>query len=159
MKLKNFNWYQSILIKLKIAAARRLSRILPKNKQPLVLAGGNLGEKYEDNTSVFHTCLVEHRPELKTYWMYDKNTNYIEQENIPAAVKLGSFKNYLLFFQADYTFHGHSIIYDLAPDIEQYIHLNTHTVMTHISHGIEKKINPSSAGRTSSTVPLTTNVI
>lgn len=142
MKLKNFNWYQSILIKLKIAAARRLSRILPKNKQPLVLVGGNLGEKYEDNASVFHTYLVEHRPELKTYWMYDKNTNYIEQENIPAAVKLGSFKNYLLFFQSDYTFHGHSIIYDLAPDIEKYIHLNTHTVMTHISHGIEgfKKI-------------------
>lgn len=142
MKLKTYKWHESLLIKLKINAARSAAGLLPKNKQPIVLTGGNLGEKYEDNASVFHTYLVKNRPDVKTYWMYDKNTDYVQKENIPYAVALGSFKNYLLFFRADYTFHGHSIIYDLAPDIEGYIHLNKKTVMTHISHGIEgfKKI-------------------
>ena len=142
MKLKTYKWHESLLIKLKINAARFAAGLLPKNKQSIVLTGGNLGEKYEDNASVFHTYLVQNRPDVKTYWMYDKNTDYVQKENISYAVPLGSFKNYLLFFRADYTFHGHSIIYDLAPDIEGYIHLNKKTVMTHISHGIEgfKKI-------------------
>lgn len=142
MKLKTYQWHESLLIKLKINAARIAAALLPKNKQPIVLTGGNLGEKYEDNISVFHTYLIKNRPDVKTYWMYDKNTDYVQKENIPNAVPLGSFKNYLLFFRADYSFHGHSIIYDLAPDIENYIHLNKKTVMTHISHGIEgfKKI-------------------
>ena len=142
MKLKTYKWHESLFIKLKINAARITANLLPKNKQPIVLTGGNLGEKYEDNISVFHTYLVKNRPDLKTYWMYDQKTDYVQKENIPNAVPLGSFKNYLLFFRADYSFHGHSIIYDLAPDIENYIHLNKKTVMTHISHGIEgfKKI-------------------
>lgn len=142
MKLKTYKWHESLLITLKINAARLAAGLLPKNKQPIVLVGGNLGEKYEDNASVFHTYLIENRPDVQTYWMYDKNTDYVQKEKIPNAVPLGSFKNYLLFFRADYTFHGHSIIYDLAPDIEGHIHLNKKTVMTHISHGIEgfKKI-------------------
>lgn len=142
MRLKKFKWYESLLITFKITAARLLADMLPKNKKPIVLVGGNLGEKYEDNASVFHTYLVEKRQDVKTYWMYDKNFNYVQSENIPAAVALGSFKNYLLFFRADYTFHGHSILYDIAPNIDKYIHLNKKTVMTHISHGIEgfKKI-------------------
>ena len=142
MKLKTFNWYESLFINLKITAARLVAEVMQKNKKPIVLVGGNLGEKYEDNASVFHTYLIENRQDLKTYWMYDKNFNYVQSEKIPAAVKLGSFKNYLLFFRADYTFHGHSILYDIAPNIEKYIHLNKKTVMTHVSHGIEgfKKI-------------------
>lgn len=142
MSLKKIKWHQSVFIIFKITAARMLARILPQTKKPIVLVGGNLGEKYEDNASVFHKYLIEERKDLKTYWMYDKNFDYIRLENIPAAVPLSSFKNYLLFFQANYTFHGHSILYDLAPGIDKYIHHNKKTTMTHISHGIEgfKKI-------------------
>ncbi len=142
MKLKEFKWHESLFITLKINAARAVARILPRPARPIVLIGGNLGEKYEDNASVFHTYLVDERPDVKTYWMYDKNFDYVRTENIPDAVALGSFKNYLLFFRADYTFHGHSLLYDIAPDIDKYIHHNKKTVMTHISHGIEgfKKI-------------------
>ncbi|CAM4289172.1 CDP-glycerol glycerophosphotransferase family protein [Lacicoccus alkaliphilus] len=142
MRLKNSKWYESPSIILKMSVARFVAAILPGNKKPIVLVGGNLGEKYEDNASVFHTYLVEKRQDVKTYWMYDKNFNYVQSENIPNAVALGSFKNYLLFFRADYTFHGHSILYDIAPDVDKYIHLNKKTVMTHVSHGIEgfKKI-------------------
>lgn len=119
MKLKTYKWHESLLITLKITAARFAAGLLPKNKQPIVLVGGNLGEKYEDNASVFHTYLIENRPDVQAYWMYDKDFSYVQKENIPYAATLGSFKNYLLFFRADYTFHGHSIIYDLAPDIEE----------------------------------------
>lgn len=66
--------------------------------------------------------------------------------NLTAAVKLSIFKITCCFFQSDYPFHRHSIIYALAPNIENYIHLNTHTVMRHINHVLKrlhfcKKVN------------------
>ena len=142
MGLKKTKWYEPALVALKVAAARMAAKVLPPSGKPIVLVGGNLGEKYEDNASVFYTYLRRERPDLKTYWMYDPNTDYVKNESITDAVPLGSFRNYLLFFRADYTFHGHSILYDLAPGIDKHIHHNKKTVMTHISHGIEgfKKI-------------------
>ncbi|SIT93454.1 CDP-glycerol glycerophosphotransferase family protein [Edaphobacillus lindanitolerans] len=142
MGLKKIRWYDPALVAVKVAAARILARILPSGDKPIVLVGGNLGEKYEDNASVFHTYLTRERPDLKTYWLYDRSSNYVKREGIRNAVPLGSFRNYVLFFRADYTFHGHSILYDLAPGIDPYIHHNKKTIMTHISHGIEgfKKI-------------------
>lgn len=114
-----------------------------KGKKKIVLVGGNLGEKYEDNASVFHSYLTKnHSDKLAAYWMYDPKTAYALNGKIANAVPLGSFKNYLLFFKADYTFHGHSLMYDIAPSVDKFLWLNKKTVITHISHGIEgfKKI-------------------
>ncbi|MET3576824.1 CDP-glycerol glycerophosphotransferase family protein [Bhargavaea ullalensis] len=142
MGLKKVKWYEPALVAIKVTAARALARFLPSKGRPIVLVGGNLGEKYEDNASVFHTYLMKERPDLDTYWLYDRRTDYVKREGIDKAIPLGSFRNYVMFFRADYSFHGHSILYDIAPGIDPYIHLNKKTVMTHISHGIEgfKKI-------------------
>ena len=129
---------------IKVSIAYISSFLIPhKNKKKIVLIGGNLGEKYEDNASVFHSYLVQnHSDQVTAYWMYDPKTDYALQENIPNAVALGSLRNYFLFFKADYTFHGHSLMYDIAPSVDKFLFLNRKTIITHVSHGIEgfKKI-------------------
>lgn len=128
----------------KVIFAYILSFFLPKkDKKKIVLIGGNLGEKYEDNAGVYHAYLVKnHSDKVTAYWMYDSRTSYVQERKIQNAVALGTFRNYLLFFKADYTFHGHSLMYDIAPSVDKFLFLNRKTVITHISHGIEgfKKI-------------------
>ncbi|MFJ7971160.1 CDP-glycerol glycerophosphotransferase family protein [Psychrobacillus sp. NPDC096389] len=144
MELKTKKTLDPLIVFIKVIAAFLLSKLpSKKHKKSIVLVGGNLGEKYEDNASVFHRHLVEHYSnEMDIYWMYDPKTTYVREQGIPGGVALGSFQNYLLFFKADFSFHGHSIIYDIAPSIDKYIFLNKKTIMIHISHGIEcfKKI-------------------
>ncbi|WKA59210.1 CDP-glycerol glycerophosphotransferase family protein [Planococcus shenhongbingii] len=144
MKLKEEERGKRILSPFKIALAFAAAKLL-KNRsgKPIVLVGGNLGEKYEDNASVLHQYLnKQYADTMEVYWLYDPKTNYAEEQGIRNALALGSFRNYFLFFQADYSFHGHSIRYDLAPSAHKFLFLNTKTVMTHVSHGIEgfKKI-------------------
>ena len=144
MELKKRKRFENISTFLKVVFAFVISKVISKkSNRKIVLIGGNLGEKYEDNASVFHRYLVEnYKEELDIYWMYDPATTYVRKLKIPNAVKLGTFKNYLLFFTADHTIHGHSLSFDIAPSIDKYIFLNRKTTMTHISHGIEgfKKI-------------------
>lgn len=109
-----------------------------KDDEIILLIGGNLGEKYEDNAAVFHQYAVANfADQMKIYWMYDPKFDYIKKQQITDAVPLGSFRNYILFFRASYSVHGHSIIYDLAPYMDRFIFLNKKTIMLHISHGIE----------------------
>ncbi|MET0961047.1 MAG: CDP-glycerol glycerophosphotransferase family protein [Psychrobacillus psychrotolerans] len=144
MELKKKERFENISTFLKVVFAFGLSKLIrKKSNRKIVLVGGNLGEKYEDNASVFHRYLVEnYQKELDIHWMYDPSTTYVRKLNIPNAVKLGTLKNYLLFFRADHTIHGHSLSFDIAPSIDKYIFFNRKTIMTHISHGIEgfKKI-------------------
>lgn len=144
MRLKDHNIILACWCTIKIWIAYLLVKIFYRNdRETIVLVGGNLGEKYEDNAAVFHQYLMNNYTEqMKIYWMYDPKFDYINQHAIPHAVPLGSFRNYLLFFRASYTVHGHSIIYDLAPFMDRYIFLNKKAEMLHISHGIEcfKKI-------------------
>lgn len=144
MELKKKERFENISTFLKVVFAFGLSKLIrKKSDRKIVLVGGNLGEKYEDNASVFHRYLVEnYQKELDIHWMYDSSTTYVRKLNIPNAVKLGTLKNYLLFFRADHTIHGHSLSFDIAPSIDKYIFFNRKTIMTHISHGIEgfKKI-------------------
>jgi len=144
MELKKRKRFENISTFLKVVFAFIISKVISKKtNRKIVLIGGNLGEKYEDNASVFHSYLVEnYKEKLDIYWMYDPATTYVRKLKIPNAVKLGTFKNYLLFFSADHTIHGHSLSFDIAPSIDKYIFLNRKTTMTHISHGIEgfKKI-------------------
>lgn len=142
--LKEKGRWDPVKIFLKVSAAYLLSRFYRNKKGPkIALVGGNLGEKYEDNASVFHKYLVNnHADQVTAYWMYDSTTDYAKNGKIPNAVALGSFRNYLLFFRADYTFHGHSLLYDIVPSADKFLNLNRRTVITHVSHGIEgfKKI-------------------
>ncbi|WP_438313054.1 CDP-glycerol glycerophosphotransferase family protein [Sporosarcina sp. FA9] len=144
MELKKKSKFESIKLFFKITAAYVISKLIVKKpEKEIVLIGGNLGEKYEDNASVFHRYLTDHYSnQLEVYWMFDPETTYVQEQGISNGVALGSFRNYLLFFRAAYTIHGHSIIYDIAPAIDKYIFLNRNTIMIHISHGIEcfKKI-------------------
>lgn len=144
VELKKRGKFEDISTSLKILFAFVLSKLtLNRSTKKIVLIGGNLGEKYEDNASVFHRYLMkDYKGELDIHWMYDSSTTYARKLNIPNAVKLGTLKNYLLFFLADHTIHGHSLSFDIAPSIDKYIFLNHKTTMTHISHGIEgfKKI-------------------
>lgn len=129
---------------IKILTAYIVAKIrYPKDIKPIMLIGGNLGEKYEDNAAVFHRYMVKnYSDQLDIYWMYDPEFDYLKKNNIPNAIALGSFRNYVYFFRAKYTVHGHSIIYDLAPYMDKFIFMNKKTIMLHISHGIEcfKKI-------------------
>lgn len=144
IELKEKRRLHSLKIFLTVTAAYFLSFFFRNNEnKKVVLVGGNLGEKYEDNASVFHSYLVNnHSDKVTAYWMYDPVKSFKQDRLIPNAVALGSFKNYLLFFRADYTFHGHSLMYDIAPSVDKFLFLNKKTIITHISHGIEgfKKI-------------------
>ncbi|WP_422124250.1 CDP-glycerol glycerophosphotransferase family protein [Planococcus sp. X10-3] len=129
---------------LKVSAAYLFS-LFPSSKgdKKIVLVGGNLGEKYEDNAAVFHKYLIEnHQDKVTAYWLYDPKKSYAQDKQIANAVALGSFRNYFLFFKADYSFHGHSLMYDIAPSVDKFLFLNRKTIITHVSHGIEgfKKI-------------------
>lgn len=107
------------------------------------MVGGNLGEKYEDNAAVFHKYLIEnHSDKVTAHWLYDPKKSTAQGKQVANAVALGSFRNYLLFFRADFSFHGHSLMYDIAPSVDKFMFLNRKTKITHISHGIEgfKKI-------------------
>lgn len=142
--LKEKGRWDPLKVAVKVTAAYLASFFaLKKNKKKIVLVGGNLGEKYEDNAAVFHKYLVNnHADKVDAYWMYDPKTSYALDGNVENAVPLGSFRNYLLFFKADYTFHGHSLLYDIAPSVDKFLFLNRKTIITHVSHGIEgfKKI-------------------
>ena len=144
MKLKEQENGTHILANVKILLAFIAAKLFRnKSGKPVVLVGGNLGEKYEDNAAVLHRYLIDHYAgEMSIYWLYDPKTDYVKKQGILNAVALGSWQNYRLFFQADYSFHGHSILYDIAPFAHRFLFLNRKTVMTHVSHGIEgfKKI-------------------
>lgn len=144
MNLKQPGPFQSATLHCKVVIACLVSKFYPPtSKRPIILVGGNLGEKYEDNASVFHQYLMENKQdEYEIHWMYDPQTSYVQDLGISNAVALGTFRNYLLFFRAAYTIHGHSLMYDIAPEIDTYIFWNKRTKMIHISHGIEcfKKI-------------------
>ena len=142
--LKERGRFDSLKGFLKVSAAYLLS-LFPSKKgdKKIVLVGGNLGEKYEDNAAVFHKYLLEnHQDKVTAYWMYDPKKSYAQDKQLSNAVALGSFRNYLLFFKADYSFHGHSLMYDIAPSVDKFLFLNRKTIITHVSHGIEgfKKI-------------------
>ncbi|MDJ0330088.1 CDP-glycerol glycerophosphotransferase family protein [Planococcus sp. S3-L1] len=144
IELKEKGRWDPLKVFFKVSIAYTLSFFV-KNKdgKKIALVGGNLGEKYEDNAAIYHNYLLSnHKEQVTAYWMYDPKTTYAKNENIENAVPLGSFKNYLLFFQADYTFHGHSLLYDIVPAADKFLFLNRKTIITHISHGIEgfKKI-------------------
>lgn len=143
MELKKKRPFQGITTWMKVVLAYLLSKILPAPSKPIILIGGNLGEKYEDNAAAFHSYLMKNcQKSYAVHWMYDSSASYVHEKGIEEAVVLGSFKNYVLFFQAAYTVHGHSLMYDIAPGIDKYIFWNKNTIMVHISHGIEcfKKI-------------------
>lgn len=142
--LKEKGKWDPLKVFAKVAAAYLISK-LPKQKEhrKIALIGGNLGEKYEDNAAVFHQYVVNnHADKVLAYWMYDPKTTYALDGKVANAVALGSFRNYLLYFQADYTFHGHSLLYDIVPAADKFLFLNRKTIITHVSHGIEgfKKI-------------------
>lgn len=114
-----------------------------KGNRRIILTGGNLGEKYEDSIAVFHQYLLEHYSKTDDiYWLYDPKTTYAKEMGLPNAVPLGTIRNYYLFFCADYSFHGHSIMYDITPKANSFLFLNKKTFFVHVSHGIEgfKKI-------------------
>ena len=144
VELKEKGRWDPLKVFSKVSAAYILSFFIKKkNGKKIALVGGNLGEKYEDNAAVYHKYLINnHKEQVTAYWMYDPKTTYVKNERIENAVPLGSFKNYLLFFQADYTFHGHSLLYDIVPAADKFLFLNRKTIITHVSHGIEgfKKI-------------------
>ncbi|WP_313237762.1 CDP-glycerol glycerophosphotransferase family protein [Sporosarcina ureae] len=144
MRLKQNGMWETGWIYIKILLAYIIAKLFyRKDHKTILLVGGNLGEKYEDNAAVFHRYAIDnYSNQMEIYWMYDPRYDYVKKHQIPKAVPLGSFRNYLLFFRASYSVHGHSIIYDLAPCMDQFIFLNKKTVMLHISHGIEcfKKI-------------------
>ncbi|WP_052461602.1 CDP-glycerol glycerophosphotransferase family protein [Sporosarcina koreensis] len=144
MELKRKRPFQGLTTFIKTAGAYLAAGLLPRRvKKPIILVGGNLGEKYEDNAAAFHEYLMANfRERYSIHWMYDPDTDYVEKKGIEDGVPLGSFRNYLLFFRAAYTVHGHSLMYDIAPGIDKYIFWNKKTTMVHISHGIEcfKKI-------------------
>ncbi len=144
VELKEKGRWDPLKVFSKVSAAYILSFFTKKkNGKKIALVGGNLGEKYEDNAAVYHKYLINnHKEQVTAYWMYDPKTSYAIEEKIENAVPLGSFKNYLLFFQADYTFHGHSLLYDIVPAADKFLFLNRKTIITHVSHGIEgfKKI-------------------
>lgn len=139
IELKERGRFDPLKVFLKVSAAYILS-FFPSRKgdKKIVLVGGNLGEKYEDNAAVFHKYLIEnHQDKVTAYWMYDPKKSYAQDKQLANALALGSFRNYRLFFKADYTFHGHSLMYDIAPAVDKFLFLNRKTVITHISHGIE----------------------
>ncbi|MDW0110648.1 CDP-glycerol glycerophosphotransferase family protein [Sporosarcina aquimarina] len=144
MELKSKSRFSAGTTFLKVVTGRLLATVLPtKNQKPIILIGGSLGEKYEDNAAAFHQYLLENwQHTYEVHWMYDREMSYVREKGIVNAVALGSLRNYILFFQAAHTIHGHSLMYDIAPEIDKYIHWNKKTTMTHISHGIEcfKKI-------------------
>ena len=144
VELKEKGRWDPLMVFAKVSAAYLLSFFMKKkNGKKIALVGGNLGEKYEDNAAVYHKYLLNnHKDQVTAYWMYDPKTSYAQKQKIENAVPLGSFKNYLLFFRADYTFHGHSLLYDIVPAADKFLFLNRKTIITHVSHGIEgfKKI-------------------
>lgn len=144
MRLKQVNKVGRLRVYIKILSAFLTVKLFHRSDtERIVLIGGNLGEKYEDNAAVFHRYVMDnYSDEMSIHWMYDPDFDYTEKQQIPNAVPLGSFQNYVLFFRATHTIHGHSLIYDIAPYIDKFIFLNKKTVMVHISHGIEcfKKI-------------------
>ena len=144
VELKEKGRWDPLKVFSKVSAAYLLSFFTKKKSgKKIALVGGNLGEKYEDNAAVYHKYLLNnYKDQVTAYWMYDPKTSYAKDQRIENAVPLGSFKNYLLFFQADYTFHGHSLLYDIVPSADKFLFLNRKTIITHVSHGIEgfKKI-------------------
>jgi len=60
MEFKKKERFENISTFLKVVFAFGLSKFIrKKSNRKIVLVGGNLGEKYEDNASVFHRYLVE----------------------------------------------------------------------------------------------------
>ena len=137
--LKEKGRWDPLKVFAKVAAAYLVSKMpLRKEKRKIALIGGNLGEKYEDNAAIFHKYVVaNHADKVMAYWMYDPKTAYALDGKVENAVPLGSFRNYVLFFQAEYTFHGHSLLYDIVPSADKFLFLNRKTIITHVSHGIE----------------------
>ena len=126
VELKEKGRWDPLKVFSKVSAAYLLSLFTKKKSgKKIALVGGNLGEKYEDNAAVYHKYLLNnHKEQVTAYWMYDPKTSYAKNQKIENAVPLGSFKNYLLFFQADYTFHGHSLLYDIVPSADKFLFLN-----------------------------------
>ncbi|MDN7227276.1 hypothetical protein QWY15_08240 [Planococcus sp. N064] len=92
MELKGYGKGSWISENFKVIAAFLAAKLFPNTSgKKIVLVGGNLGEKYEDNAAVLHRYLIDHyADEMSIYWLYDPNTAYVKEQNIPNAIALGS---------------------------------------------------------------------
>jgi CDP-glycerol glycerophosphotransferase (TagB/SpsB family) len=138
VKLKHFHFFDVLFSLIKLFIAYILFILRKKENKNIILLGGNMGRKYEDNAAVFHKYLTNNIKEnISVYWMYDKKFFNPDGKGILNPVPLGSIKNYYLFFNADYVIFSHSLSLDIAPFINKFLFLNNKVIKIHVSHGIE----------------------
>lgn len=121
--------------------ARMFKKFIPNN---IVLVGGHMGELFDDNAKSMYEYIY-HNSHYLVYWCYSPQRRY-SLKTIPGDhfLKLGSLKNYIIYFNAKICFYSHSNSSDIAPLAH---HLPVRMPFrVYLSHGVEglkkKEIGP-----------------
>lgn len=104
-----------------------------KNRKNIVLIGGHAGILFDDNSKTMYQFLRT-QPKYTVYWCYSNSREY-PLSKIGNAVKLGSIKNYFLYYSAKFVIYSHSNSTDIAPVADRFSFRPPFRV--HVSHGVE----------------------
>lgn len=104
-----------------------------KHHQNIILIGGHAGVLFDDNSKTMYKFLCT-QPQYVVYWCYSNEREY-PLSGMDKTVKIGSIKNYLLYYSAKFVIYSHSNSTDIAPIADRFsFH---HPLRVHISHGVE----------------------
>ena len=90
------------------------SLFMPQKKQKIWLIGGHNAKLYTDNAKVFYEYILEHHPEIKIYWIIDKNAPAFLEIKGQKCIK-GSVQAYRYFYQAQVVLFSDTLNSDIAP--------------------------------------------
>lgn len=103
-----------------------------RKKKKIILIGGNLGEKFDDNSKYMYSFL-QVKKTYDVYWC-QKCKNKLDQ-SIDNFLIIGSVKSYVLYFMSDIVYFTHSISTDICPVAARVTFFQPFKV--YLSHGVE----------------------
>lgn len=118
------------VIYLTVRMLRKLSII--KHKK-IWLIGGASGRAYTDNSAAFHKYLINNHPEIKVYWVANKNSRDIEKiSNLGPIIYKRTIKLLVYLVMAEVVIVSHS-----KSDIYPYnAKMFKNTVKVYLGHGV-----------------------
>lgn len=101
-------------------------------KEKIILIGGNLGEKFDDNSKYMYLFLKGEK-DYKVFWCQQNKIRL--DSSIENFLVIGSVKSYIIYFISDIVYFTHSISTDICPIAYRFKFFQPFKV--YLSHGVE----------------------
>ncbi|MCB9675606.1 MAG: CDP-glycerol glycerophosphotransferase family protein [Alphaproteobacteria bacterium] len=94
----------------RLALARLLARTRPRPDRPVWLFGGSVGAAYGDNSAALHRYVVLHHPEIRAYWVIDRDSPDVDVARAVGPVLfMDDLQTYVTALQAEVHVISHGL--------------------------------------------------